>query len=866
MDDFGGWIAHAHPRARRVHAEGASHRGLRRRALCTALAATLAASGVATAAPPSAEPLDRTPAAPVRGDAADGAAAQTSAWTVVPGLSAGINYDSNVFATRDDEQSDLFATVAPSLSVRRQGEGGSFGLNAGGNAARYRTYSDENSDDYWLDATGSLRTNRRGELFGGVGYDRLHEDRTSPDDVFGTTPTVYSDTHSHFGIAQGFGEFSLRTGVTYNHLRFRNVKDAAGNVIDNADRNRSVLGYGLRFNYALTPVTELFVQGTLDRRRYDRSVDDSGFRRDSQGSGWAIGLARSGQGKLLGEVYAGRLSQRYDDPALPDVEVPDVGASLTWRPSTQTTLTAYLERSIEETTLPGASTYLDTLLGVRVDRRISARLAAKLALDLTRSDFRGIARRDDLADAVAGFSYRLTRFVYLDADYHLLQRHSDEPAADYYRNALYLGLRVDGGAGPLAERAASTGAASRVHDAPGGFYLGTAAGYEVLDTRVSGSRGGHGDDGGDFGAGGPAADLFAGYGLRFGRAYAGVEAELGRTRAGWRHDKTPDSRIYSADEHDAYALALRLGYVLPDASLLYASVGRERSGFDSTYVPEGSEAFAEGDKRMGTSYGAGLDVPLSAHTFLRARYDVTRYDGYDVEYGADADRFGGDGGRFLIGLGWRLGGAASRAPTSAVAVSGFYGGAHGGDDRSGSRLDATHRQPGPPPVTQFRADFGNHGLDYGVFAGYGHAFGRLYAGAELEIDASGSGWFHNKQPGGRDFSVEAKGSYGASLRLGYVAHGSALVYLRAGRVRSRFNTEYVKGRNADAWIDRDDTRGGTRFGIGVEAPLSASTFVRFDYTVTRYAAIAFSTTQDKVDDVRFANRQHLFRIGLGMRF
>lgn len=785
---------------------------------------------------------------------------------VVPGLSAGINYDSNVFATRDDEQSDLFATVAPSLSVRRQGEGGSFGLNAGGNAARYRTYSDENSDDYWLDATGSLRTNRRGELFGGIGYDRLHEDRTSPDDVFGTTPTVYSDTHGHLGIAQGFGKFSLRTGVTYNHLRFRDVTDAAGNIIDNTDRNRSVLGYGLRFNYALTPATELFAQGTLDRRRYDRSVDDSGLRRDSQGSGWAIGLARSGQGKLLGEVYAGRLSQRYDDPALSDVEVPDVGASLTWRPSTQTTLTAYLERSIEETTLPGASAYLDTLLGVRVDHRISARLAAKLALDVTRSDFRGIARRDDLADAVAGFSYRLTRFVYLDADYHLLQRHSDEPAADYYRNALYLGLRVDGGAGPLADLAASGGTSSRPHDAPGGFYLGTAAGYEVLDTRVSGSRGGHGDDGGDFGAGGPAANVFAGYGLRFGRGYAGVEAELGRTRAGWRHNKTPDSRIYSADEHDAYALALRLGYVLPGASLLYASVGRERSSFDSTYVPEGSEAFAEGDKRMGTGYGAGLDVPLSAHAFLRARYDVTRYDGYDVEYGADADRFGGDGGRFLIGLGWRLGGAAPRATTGAVAVSGLYGGAQGGDDRSGSRLDATHRQPGPPPVTQFRADFGNHGLDYGVFAGYGHAFGRLYAGAELEADASGSGWFHNKQPGGRDFSVEAKGSYGASLRLGCVVHGGALVYLRAGRVRSRFNTEYVKGRNADAWIDRDDTRGGTRFGIGVEAPMSASTFVRFDYTVTRYAAIAFSTTQDKVDDVRFANRQHLFRIGLGMRF
>lgn len=473
------------------HARYTNARTLRRQAIYVALA--MAASGTVMAQTVTASGAPRQAPTPPR-EIAQSTPVQASGWTLVPALSFGATYDSNVFATAEQPRQDMLLTITPSMVIRKQGSGRSLAIEAQGSAAQYRTSSSENSRDYRLDATGSQRINRYGNLFGGLGISRSHEDRTSPDDVFGTRPTIFTDTHAHMGIAERWRSFSLRTGATYNHLVFHNVTDAAGVVIDNRDRNRDVLGLGMRFGYALSPQTDLFVQGTLDRRSYEREFDDAGYRRDSQGDSWVLGLARRGQGALTGEVYLGEMSQRYDDPRLPNVTLPTAGASLTWKAPGRTTLSAFYERSILETTLPGASSYVDTSVGVRADRRVGARLSTHAGLTATRSDFRGIIRRDDVFDASVGLSYRLSRFVSLDGDYHLTQRHSDVPEAQYYRHEIYLGLRMDAGATPIvtdALEAPMTGTS----EAPGGlagFYLGTSLGNGVLDTRVTAPLGEHG--------------------------------------------------------------------------------------------------------------------------------------------------------------------------------------------------------------------------------------------------------------------------------------------------------------------------------------------------------------------------------------
>jgi opacity protein-like surface antigen len=505
-------------------------------------------------------------------------------------------------------------------------------------------------------------------------------------------------------------------------------------------------------------------------------------------------------------------------------------------------------------------------VGIRANRRVGARLSTHAGLTATRSDFRGIIRRDEVFDASVGLSYRLSRFVSLDGDYRLTQRHSDVPEAQYYRHEIYLGLRMDAGAAPIVTGAREE-AMMDTSAAPGGlagFYLGTSLGNGVLDTRVTAPLGEHGSYLSDFGGDGTAQTAFAGYGRSFGRMYLGIEADGSQSHATWHGGATIDSKEYTIKQRRSEGLALNIGYVLPDNGVVFASVGRRRARFDSSYLVDGNTVLQR-DTRMGTSHGVGMDAPLSPHVFVRARYDVTRYDSYDINYTDVTDRLSGSQGQFQLGIGWRFGDAVTVSGNN-VRAGGFYAGVQGGDDRSGSTLDAVNSQPGPPSVLTYQSDFGGRGNDLGAFVGYGHAFGPLYAGIEVEGDASRAAWYHQELPNGRKFSVEARGSHGAGLRLGYVARSGVLVYARAGRVRGQFHTAYVKGKNADTWVSRDDTRAGTRFGVGVEAPLSASMFVRLDYTTTRYTAVVFSTTQALVDNLHFVNRQQLFRIGLGLRF
>jgi opacity protein-like surface antigen len=145
-------------------------------------------------------------------------------------------------------------------------------------------------------------------------------------------------------------------------------------------------------------------------------------------------------------------------------------------------------------------------------------------------------------------------------------------------------------------------------------------------------------------------------------------------------------------------------------------------------------------------------------------------------------------------------------------------------------------------------------------------WGPLYAGVELETDSGRSSWQHERLPEGRSYSVDARGSDGASLRIGYATGNGALLYVHGGRARGRFRLRYEKGENPDAWVDREDTLAGKRLGLGLETPLSAHLFIRLDYSVTEYSPIEFSTIHDKPDELRFTHRQALARLGIGFRF
>ena len=799
-------------------------------------------------------------------------------------------YDSNIFATRKDEIEDGILVFAPEIDFDSTWDRHRLGVDLGGAFGRYSSSQDEDYDDYWINADGRYDISDNSNVFGGVGYSHEHEDRGSPEDNYsGSGPTVYDSSRAHAGVSRSWGKTSVRFGGTYEALSF----DDAG-TLTNKDRDRDMLGAGLRVSHALNPRYVIYGQGIWDKRDYDLSMDDYGYQRDSEGYRVDIGLQVTISNRLKGEALVGYLRQDYDDPRFYAVDTVDFGGDLEWLVSPRTTVSFELDRSLEETTLIDPDTllsssgYLYTALTGSVRHRLSPRMNINAGLSVADASYQQLDRTDKYYSAQVGMRYYLTPRYYLGAEYRVLQRDSDtstvvnntaSPQAldDYARNQFFLTLGTL--LYPVQQSSYwdmnSLDALQPVTAGWPGFYAGAQLGRDTLNLHTQGGRD-QGTDSGEFSDSGAGGGLFTGYGWSWNRWYAGLEAEYADGNASIHHSKSKaGSRTLDLDRNSSYGLAVRAGYQLPAGTLLYGRLGKVRTNFDAytTVNSRPEDAFDEQRTEDGLRYGIGTDIPLSEHLFVRLDYSLTEYDDFDAHIVDSSDvtqteSFSPKDSLFRLGLGWQAGSLGGVPRKQQVHYDGPYAGAHIGHGSvqshvTGSQIDGG----GDPGPFSFVGDFGDDSAtNAGVFLGYGFTNGRIYGGLEGEIEDSNAGWEHWRNPGGRDFSVEKAGSRGIFLRSGYILDSGSLLYVRVGPMRTRFNTTWAKGMNALNYVDRDDVVTGIRMGVGAEVPFTRSLFARLDYSYTDYDSYSFVTSQVQADDMKFNNTETLFRLGVGAHF
>lgn len=805
---------------------------------------------------------------------------------VFPELVFAATYDDNIYARRRDPVKDVIFTLSPSLVAKSNWKRHALNFEIGGDLDRYRDHGQENVNDYWAGFDGRYDLGPLSNIFGGARISRDHEDRSVPGALSAAQqiePTRFDRTEAHLGFATGTGPWRLRFGGTYDEYDYKDGLSTSGASIDSDFRDRSVHSVGLRLSYVISPGYEVFGQYATDTRSYRNNIAGLSFNRDSDGYRVAAGLRFNlPQPAVRGEVFAGRLRQDFDAGGFASVSAPYYGALVTWRATRFTTVTGFIDRSLEETTVFEGATYasssVDTTFGFNAEHKLNSELSLSARAAYTRSTFQGFDRRDSIVDAGAGLRYYFTPTMFMGVDLRLIDRNSNVLDAQYSRNQVMLSV----GYTPARSRnysIISDDAAAGSSGLYSGFYAGADLGHGALTTNTSGPRGGGGFDSGDMGSFGESYALFAGWGREIGNWYLGVELEAGDGNARWHHRKDKDdSRTMFVDEESGYGVSARVGYLL-DGGLLYGKVGRARTDFRTYYTENqfAAGAFDRSHAESGTRWGIGVDVPAAQNWFVRMGYSYTDFGDYEVPYQSGAasvttEKFDLRSSRFSVGLGWRFGGVrAEPARRPAEERRGFYAGAGVGHGTFGTKLTGIHRDQSTGPY-DFLGDFADSGGGVGFFAGYGHTLNRVYVGVEVEAEAANFGWYHDRQTsggGGRDFAVEKRGGYGGAVRLGYVLPNGSLLYGRIGQVRTRFNTIYTKGASAAQWIDRTDRVHGTRFGVGAEVPATRNAFVRLDYTYTKYDSYGFTTGHDggaNADVMAFSNRENLFRVGVGFRF
>jgi hypothetical protein len=181
---------------------------------------------------------------------------------------------------------------------------------------------------------------------------------------------------------------------------------------------------------------------SYNRQDYDTEPDNDGFDRNSQGFETVAGLSIDLGGVTRADIFAGYLTQYYQDPAFDNVSGPSFGGSLTWNVTGITTVTATVTRTLQETTTAGASGYFATDAVLNVDHELLRNLILSAFGGYGNRDYEGISRNDDVWIAGAGAEYLMNRYMEIDAKYRFDSRDSSESTEDYDRNLILLNLTL----------------------------------------------------------------------------------------------------------------------------------------------------------------------------------------------------------------------------------------------------------------------------------------------------------------------------------------------------------------------------------------------------------------------------------------
>lgn len=358
-------------------------------------------------------------------------------------------YDSNIFRTDTSEKSDLIFHVKPEVELKSNWSRHEVSGSVNGDYARYDDFSREEYEDYGFDLGGRVDVRRDSAFSADIGYDSLHEDRGAVVTTAGKEPVEYDVLSAKAGYEQRFNRVKVEGWYDTSQLDFDDVSTTIPSLINNDDRDRDEDTYTAQLSYEIQPRYDAYLRYQYNEIDYDDSVDDLGLDRSSDGYRAVVGISIDLTGLLVGDFYAGYQEQEYDDAALSNIDDYTAGAELRWNPTSLTTVTGFVDRTIEETTIAFSSGYLSTNFGLRVDHELRRNVLLNANMGYSMNEYEGSAvgvkeRDDDIYSYGVGVKYIFNRNLYLDASYMFSERDSNILAGDYDVDTvlLTLGARI----------------------------------------------------------------------------------------------------------------------------------------------------------------------------------------------------------------------------------------------------------------------------------------------------------------------------------------------------------------------------------------------------------------------------------------
>lgn len=349
---------------------------------------------------------------------------------IFPSVTVAETYDSNIFATNDNEEDDFITTISPQIAVRSNFPRHSLNFTVQSDVGRYVDHTDENFWDYNAGFGGRLDITRNNRLTAAAYAGRDHEARDDPEDPGADEtdePVKFYTYGGALGFEQDFNRFNF--GLLGNFDR----RDYTPN--QESDRDRNLFGGRLRTGYFVSPRINVFLQGGYQREQRDAS-EASG--RDNNVYSAAVGTAVDFTGLLFGETFVGWSLQDFDESEFDNESGLTYGVGLTWNPTQLTTLR--LNGAGGFTPSDVGSSDLQSVIGLRVDHELLRNVLIGSGITYTRNDFQDTDRTDNRIDVGPDITYLINRYLSVGAGYTFTNRDSDDNEQEFTRHLVSVRL------------------------------------------------------------------------------------------------------------------------------------------------------------------------------------------------------------------------------------------------------------------------------------------------------------------------------------------------------------------------------------------------------------------------------------------
>jgi hypothetical protein len=373
---------------------------------------------------------------------------RVGSFLLFPTLEADETLNDNIYATSaaTGRTASFIQIVKPTFDLRSQWSVHELNFFARGGFGFYSADGTQNYQDVSVGANGRVDIQRDWNVYGGASYTRGHEELGTPNTASGNfQPSVFNQLAANAGYYQVFQRLSVRLdGRVDNYNYLNNGQGPPQGFIPNSDRNRTEFREALRFGYEFSPGYQVWTRGALNQRTYATVPDVFGLNRNS--NGWEVlgGVTIDLGGITSLEAFGGYLQQNYVSGQFSTVSAATFGLLGYWNPLRELWVKPFVRRTVDDTTLSNAASYLNTAFGLDVTYDMRPNIRLEGHGDYSIADYTAISggngRYDQYYNLRIGLRYQPTRNFFVGPQYQFVHRTSNQFNSDYDQNIIMLRL------------------------------------------------------------------------------------------------------------------------------------------------------------------------------------------------------------------------------------------------------------------------------------------------------------------------------------------------------------------------------------------------------------------------------------------